>query len=112
MRSEKERFLDMLEAIERIEDRTPASLDLFADDDLLQVWIVHHLQIIGEAAFRISKETQSKFPEISWGSIIGMRHVLVHNYFEIDLEIVWNVLAHNLPTLRQQIKWVLETQGE
>jgi uncharacterized protein with HEPN domain len=109
MRSENERFLDMLEAIDRIQDRMPGSLDMFADDELVQVWMVHHLQIIGEAAFKISKETQNKYSHIAWGNIIGTRHILVHNYFEIDLEIVWNVLIHNLPVLREQIEEILKT---
>jgi len=109
MRSHNERFLDMLEAINRIDERKPKSKEFFVENELLQVWIVHHLQIVGEAAFKIPKDTRGNYPEIAWGSIIGMRHILVHNYFEIDLEIVWNVLLEDLPILKQQIKQIIES---
>jgi uncharacterized protein with HEPN domain len=73
---------------------------------MFQVWVVRHLQIIGEAASRISVNTQMRFPEVPWGKMIGMRHVLVHGYFEIDLEIVWSVIEKDLPSLKEQIKSV------
>ncbi|MCX6054822.1 MAG: DUF86 domain-containing protein [Chloroflexi bacterium] len=55
------------------------------------MWVVRHLQIIGEAASRVSTETQNRFPQIPWGEMVDMRHVQVHGYFEIDLDIVWSV---------------------
>ena len=91
MRSDRERFVDILESIEKIERYIPRGKKSFEMDELLQVWVVRHLQIIGEAASRISTDTQKRFPQIPWGKMIGMRHVLVHGYFEIDLDIVWSV---------------------
>ena len=76
---------------------------------MFQVWLVRHLQIIGEAASRISSNTQIRFPEVPWGKMIGMRHVLVHGYFEIDLEIVWSVIEKDLPLLKEQIQLVERT---
>jgi len=72
-------------------------------DELFQVWVVRHLQIIGEAASRITLGTQEAFPEIPWNKMIGMRHVLVHGYFEIDLDIVWSVIENDLEPLNKQI---------
>ena len=48
--------------------------------------MIHHLQIIGEAAARVSNELREKHPEVAWGGMIGIRHVLVHGYFETDVE--------------------------
>jgi uncharacterized protein with HEPN domain len=103
MRSDKERFLDILEAIEKIERYQDRGKIEFTSDELFQVWVVRHLQIIGEAASRFSLETQTLFPEIPWGKMIGMRHILVHGYFEIDLEIVWSVVENDLMDLKNQI---------
>ena len=74
---------------------------------MLQVWVVHYLQIIGEAANRISPQLRELHPEIPWGQIIGTRHVLVHGYFDIDLDIVWTAIDINLPDLKNQVIKVL-----
>ncbi len=103
MRSDRERFEDILEAIEKIEQYASRGRQEFDADEMFQVWVVHHLEIIGEAASRISTTTQSRFPEIPWGKMIGMRHVLVHGYFNIDLDIVWSVIENDLPPLKAQI---------
>lgn len=106
MRSDRERFVDILESIEKIERYIPRGRQVFETDELLQVWVVRHLQIIGEAASRVSIETQNRFPQIPWGKMIGMRHVLVHGYFEIDLDIVWSVLENDLVPLKEQVQIV------
>ncbi|MHC1782408.1 MAG: DUF86 domain-containing protein [Anaerolineaceae bacterium] len=104
MRSDREQFADILESIEKIERYIPRGRQVFETDELLQVWVVRHLQIIGEAGSRVSIETQNRFPQIPWGKIIGMRHVLVHGYFEIDLDIVWSVLENDLVPLKEQVQ--------
>ncbi len=109
MRSDRERFIDIEEAIANIERYLQRGKKGFEADELLQVWVVRHLQIIGEAASRVSPETQNRFPEIPWGKMIGMRHILVHGYFEIDLEIVWSVLENDLGLLKEQIQAALNT---
>ena len=103
MRSDLEILADMLEALENIERYVPRGRQAFEIDELLQVWIVRHLQIIGEAASRISPEITDRFSEIPWGKMIGMRHILVHGYFEIDLDIVWSVVENDLQSLKEQI---------
>jgi uncharacterized protein with HEPN domain len=109
MRSDRERLTDILEALEKIERYTPRGKQAFENDEMFQVWVVRHLQIIGEAAGRISVDTQMRFPEVPWGKMIGMRHVLVHGYFEIDLEIVWAAIEKDLPSLKEQIQSVQQT---
>lgn len=107
MRSDRERFLDILEAIEKIERHIGRGKHAFEKDEFFQVWVIHQLQIIGEAASRMPENTQEHYPEIPWGKMIGMRHILVHGYFEIDLEIVWSVIEKDLPSLKLQILKIL-----
>jgi uncharacterized protein with HEPN domain len=108
MRDDKERLLDILEAIEKIEPYAARGREAFEKEELIQVWIVHYLQILGEAANKLSQQLRTRYPEVPWGKIIGMRHILVHSYFEIDLEIVWSALENDLKPLQSQIKYLLE----
>ncbi|MCA9936722.1 MAG: DUF86 domain-containing protein [Anaerolineales bacterium] len=78
----------------------------------MQTWVVYHLQIIGEAARSLSVELQQNHPEIPWRSIIGMRHILVHSYFGIDKDVVWSIVANDLPDLKPQITILLQTTQE
>jgi uncharacterized protein with HEPN domain len=107
MRSDKERFLDILEAIEKIEQQVGRNRVHFNRDPMLQVWVVHYMQIIGEAASRLSDQIQTSHPEIPWGKIIGMRHVLVHGYFEIDLTLVWEAVERDIPELKLKVSGIL-----
>jgi uncharacterized protein with HEPN domain len=99
MRSDRERILDILEAIDKIKKYSIRGRTAFDTDELLQSWVVRNLQIIGEAANRISQNLQDEYPQIPWKKIIGMRHILVHGYFEIDLEVVWSVIENDLEEL-------------
>jgi uncharacterized protein with HEPN domain len=107
MRSDRERLLDILEAISKIEQRVSSDIDVFADDEMQQVWVIHHLQIVGEAAYGLPQRFRDNHPQIPWDQIIGMRHVLVHGYFEIDLDIVWAVIEKDLPPLKSAIETIL-----
>ena len=103
MRSDKERILDILEAIERIEKYSVQGKEPFENDELIQNWAIHHLQIIGEAAARLTEEVKEANSEIPWFKIIGMRNILVHGYFGIDTEIVWAAIEKELPQLKDMI---------
>ena len=107
MRDDRERLLDILEAIRKIEQYADDESFSASDEALVEVWMIHHLQIIGEAASRISDELRKQHPEVSWGGMIGMRHVLVHGYFETDKELVWKVVERDLPTLKTQVEQIL-----
>ena len=106
MRDDRERLLDMLEAIQKIEQYAHAETKS-VPEDLVEIWIIHHLQIIGEAASRVSIELRAKYPDVAWGGMIGMRHVLVHGYFETDKELVWRVVEQDIPKLKLQIEKIL-----
>lgn len=108
MRVDRERLLDIQEAIGRIEKYSVRGREAFEQDDLIQTWVLHHLQIIGEAVRALSTETTQKHSEIAWKRIVGMRDILVHNYFNIDTAIVWAVIENDLPVLKQQIAELLD----
>lgn len=108
MRDDWERLLDILEAIERIEKYTARGRSVFDEDELIQTWVLHHLQIIGEAVRALSPETTSQSGDIEWSKIIGMRNILVHNYFSIDAEIVWAVIENELHNLKSAIRSYLD----
>lgn len=107
MRDDRERLLDMLEAIQKIEQYVGDEMVSSQNENLVEVWMIHHLQIIGEAVSRVSSELREKYPEVAWGGMIGMRHVLVHGYFETDKELIWRVVEHDIPTLKAQIQKIL-----
>jgi uncharacterized protein with HEPN domain len=104
MRDDRERLLDILEAIERIDRYAVRGREAFERDELIQNWITHQLQIIGEAAARITTDLRENHPEVPWRQIIGMRNVLTHGYFDIDLDIVWSVVERDLGKLRSQVE--------
>jgi len=69
-----------------------------------QYAVTRCIEIIGEAARGISEEFRTEHPEISWKNMIGMRSRLIHNYDEIDLDVVWDVLQHDIPKLITQVE--------
>ena len=104
MRSDRERLLDILEAIQRIERYAAGGRAAFEADELLQVWIVYHLQVIGEAVRLLSETTRAQQPDVPWAPIVGMRHILVHEYFGIDRNLVWAVVERDLPALKAAVQ--------
>jgi len=111
MRDDLERLRDIQEAIGRIEQHAAQGRSAFERDELIQTWVVHHLQIIGEATRHLSSELQAKHPEIPWSRIIGMRNILVHDYFAIDVEAVWQVVEGELPNLKRKVDALLKVAG-
>jgi uncharacterized protein with HEPN domain len=112
MRSDRERLLDIEEAIGRIESRAGISRASFDGDELVQTWMVHWLQVIGEAARALSQELQSRHSELPWSEIIGMRTILVHHYFRVDPDAVWQAATVSVPRLKAQVRRILETDPE
>ena len=108
MRDDRRRLLDIAEAIERIEKYASKGREAFEDDELIQNWILHHLQVIGEAARAISDELKNEHNEMPWQQIVGMRHILVHRYFEVDTDLIWSVVEDDVPALKQQIELILK----
>jgi len=108
MRDDRERLIDIQQAIVAINKYAGKGRTTFEREELVQTWVVHHLQIIGEATSKISEGFQDEHPQIPWSKIIGMRNILVHDYFGIDIDIVWQVIKKDLPELAETINQLLQ----
>jgi uncharacterized protein with HEPN domain len=107
MRQLRERLEDILEAVAQIETEQAKGKSAFDENPLVQVWMVHHLMIIGEAVRAIDPAERSKYPSVPWRQIAGMRNILVHDYFRINQEIVWETVEKHLPALKTEVEQIL-----
>jgi len=92
------------EAIEFAQGQT--RIDLNGDRKLVLA-LVKDIEIIGEAAYQVSPTTRDQFRSIPWDDIIGMRHRLVHAYFDINLDILWRTVQDDLPPLIERLREIL-----
>lgn len=93
-------LLDMLLAARKVMKYVQGvDFERFEQDEVVQDAVMRRIQIIGEAARKISPEFKEDHPEISWFEIIGMRHKLIHEYFRIIPEKVWETVANDIPAL-------------
>jgi uncharacterized protein with HEPN domain len=99
---------DIIEAAEHIEKYTSGlSLEAFSKDRKTRDAVLYNLQVVGEAIKKVPEEVRSRHPDIEWKKIAGLRDILVHEYFGIDVDIVWDVVANKLPDLKLQIEKIL-----
>jgi len=108
MRDYKLYLDDISEAIKKIEKYTKGlSLQKMKKDDLVKDGVVRNLEIIGEAVKNIPQRIKEKYPAIEWKKISGLRDVLAHEYFGIDVEILWDIIKNKLPDLKKEISFLL-----
>jgi uncharacterized protein with HEPN domain len=81
--------------------------EVFLHDETLKRAFVRSLEIIGEAAKQIPDDVRHRYPTIEWRAIAGMRDRLIHAYFSVDYDIVWDAIEHNLPELHREIMVLL-----
>ena len=104
----------MLLAIERINRYTEGkTFQELVDNDMMYYAVVKNIEIIGEAAYMLTEGFQVSHPETPWKMIKGMRNYIVHEYFQIDNVVVWDVITNELTSLREQInRYLTETDWE
>ncbi len=100
---------DILECIRKIKIYTSGmSYDDFMKDDKTKDAVLRNLEIIGEAAKQISRNIREKYEEIPWKQIIGLRNRLIHGYFVVDYDIVWDIVKKELPELEIKMEKILQ----
>ena len=113
MRKDKAYIEHILQAISDTEKfMEGVSENEFYNDKEKQYAVIHALEIIGEATKNLSKEIKAKNPETDWTNIAGMRDKLIHEYFGINLPLVWQVVKADLPQLKKQAQKLLENVYE
>lgn len=88
------------------------SFEQFTGNEMMMAAVVRELEIIGEASNKISGDFQDRHFDIPWSEIIGMRHKLIHDYFGVDINLVWLTCQNNLAELKEKIVDILESETE
>ena len=101
---------DMLEATNKIERYTKGmSYSKFESSEVIVDAVIRNIEIIGEAAKNIPEEIKEKYPDIPWHRIIGLRNIAIHEYFGVDLNIIWEIITKNLPETKPRIETMLKS---
>ena len=112
MKKDKDLFRlgHICESIEKIEylARMLHNQDNFESKWVEQDAIIRNLEIIGEAAINISDDLKRKYPNVSWKEIRGMRNIVTHQYFGVELSEIWSTVVNDIPLLKNQIQKIIE----
>ena len=112
MRRDDERLADIIEAAEKIAVRAAKGRAAFDADEDTQIVLVHLIQVIGEATAGLSDGFIEEHPEVPWRQIIATRNRVVHGYFEVDLDILWDVAVIDVPDLASQVQRIQSSLGD
>jgi len=95
---------DIRQAIVKVRNYTAGlTRQSFAQDDMRIDAVIRNLEIIGEAAKMVPESIRTRFPLVEWKKIAGLRDILAHHYFEVDLDIIWDILQNKLPELERAL---------
>lgn len=104
----------MLEAIANIDKYLTGvdRYDAFAANQLLCHAVIYNIQCIGEGVYMLSKEFKDNHPQMDWEAIAGLRHVLVHDYYHVNLERIWMVIQQDLQPLKQYLQLIVSESSD
>ena len=108
MKDERLYLSNIQECIERIEEYTKGGKEEFMATKIIQDAVIRNFEIIGEATKRLSPELRSKYSDVPWQQIAGLRDVLIHDYLKVNLNLVWQIIEQNLSDLKRQVKAIIE----
>ncbi len=112
-RSSKLYLKDILEAIEKINNYTKnLSFEEFSQNTMIVDAVIRNFEIIGEATKHIPEEIRKSYPEIPWKEMAGMRDKMIHEYFGVDLEIVWKTIKIRLPQILPLLEQIYDSLDE
>lgn len=111
MRTERAYLAHAIEAIDAILSYTADGEQAFFADAKTQDAVIRNIEILGQAVKGISEDTRARQPYVQWRQIAGMRDKLIHEYFGVDLNLVWDVVANDLPELRPRLQRLLDALG-
>ena len=98
-------LLDIHDAIQKAHTFLAGmTFEQFEADDKTAFAVVRALEVIGEAARKIPDPVRAQYPDLPWREMMGMRNILIHDYFGVNLRVVWNTVHNDLPTLKKQIE--------
>jgi len=104
---------DILESIQRIETYTNGvDYDSFLSSQMMIDAVIRNLEVIGEAAGKVPSDIQVKYPSVPWRKMIGLRNLLIHEYFGVDESIVWEVATTNLKEIKPEILKAVQEEGD
>ena len=113
MSRDKEYVIDILEAAKlALRYVSGKTKDEFLKDTQCQDAVIRRLEIIGEAVRRISDETRATYPKLPWKAMVGMRNVMIHEYDDVDLVIVWDTVQNDLSPLVAALEEIVPSQEE
>lgn len=107
---DKIRLKHILDAINEIHSYLiSADRAIFLENSMMRFACIKQMEIIGEASNHLSTELKTRFSDIEWAQIVGMRNVFTHEYFGIDSNLVWEIIKNDIPELKEKIQLILES---
>ena len=108
MKDERLYLSNIKECIERIEEYTKGGKEEFMQNKMIQDAVIRNFEIIGEATKRLSPELRSKYSDVPWQQMAGLRDVLIHDYLKVNLNLVWQIIEQNLSDLKRQVAAIIQ----
>ena len=112
MKDDKLYLIHIAERIGQIESYTQSGRDAFMQTRMIQDAVIRNFEVIGEATKRISEDLKLAYPDVSWREMVGFRDVLIHNYINVNLNVVWDIIERDLPQLKRKVEAILQELRE